>query len=225
MKRTVLPQGGVKRLSVSVLIDQDAHWEGTGAAAKLVMVPPTADRLKVIHDLVAAATGLNTERGDQLIVESLPFESTLNLDPPATQDAAKAAAAAKKQTVLEQLKGDPKLMIGAGVGLVVILGGLFFVVRSVKGSNANAVQVQAVQTLPQGDGGLSAAQVARAHASNGNGAGEGDTWTPSHSTPSAVPALPAGKIEVLTKQLRDTAQKDSEVCAGVLRGWLKEERT
>ena len=82
VKRTVLPQGTIKRLSVSVLIDQEAHWEGSGAAAKRVMVPPSADRLKVIHDLAAAATGLNMERGDQLIVESLPFESTLNLDPP-----------------------------------------------------------------------------------------------------------------------------------------------
>ena len=36
VKRTVLPQGAIKRLSVSVLIDQDAHWEGTGAAAKRV---------------------------------------------------------------------------------------------------------------------------------------------------------------------------------------------
>jgi flagellar M-ring protein FliF len=218
VKRTVLPQGGVKRLSVSVLIDQDAHWEGTGTAAKLIMVPPTADRLKVIHDLVAAATGLNTERGDQLIVESLPFESTLNLDPPAAQDA-KAAGAAKKLTLMEQLKSDPKMMIGAGAGLVVILGGLFFVVRSAKGSKA--APVQAVQTLPQGEGGHpSATQVARANATS-----DGDAWIPAHTTSSSLPALPAGKIEVLTKQLKETAQKDAEICAGVLRGWLKEERT
>ncbi len=28
VKRTVLPQGAIKRLSISVLIDQDVHWEG-----------------------------------------------------------------------------------------------------------------------------------------------------------------------------------------------------
>ena|SRR5579871_514328 len=223
VKRTVLPQGTVKRLSVSVLIDQDAHWEGTGNTAKLIMVPPTADRLKVIHDLVAAATGLNTERGDQLIVESLPFESTLNLDPPpASPDAKAAAAAAKKLTLLEQLKSDPKLMIGAGGIVIVILGGLFFVVRSMKGSKGNPVQVQATPSLPRGPDGApqAATQLVRP-----SGNGEGDAWVPASSTASALPALPAGKIEVLTKQLKETAQKDAEICAGVLRGWLKEERT
>ena len=64
MKRTVLPQGSIKRLSVSVLIDQEAHWEGTGANAKRVLVPPSPERLKVIHDLVAAAAGFNMDRGD-----------------------------------------------------------------------------------------------------------------------------------------------------------------
>src|SRR5689334_21002518 len=82
VKRTVLPQGGIKRLSVSVLIDHEVHFEGSGAQAKRVLTPPTPERLKVIHDLAAAAVGFNMERGDQLIVESLPFESTINLEPP-----------------------------------------------------------------------------------------------------------------------------------------------
>ena len=37
VKRTVLPQGAIKRLSVSVLIDQEVHFEGTGAQAKRVL--------------------------------------------------------------------------------------------------------------------------------------------------------------------------------------------
>jgi flagellar M-ring protein FliF len=216
VKRTLLPQGTVKRLSVSVLIDQEAHWEGTGPAAKRVMVPPTPERLKVIHDLAAAATGLNTERGDQLIVESLPFESTLNLDPPTPADP-KAVGSNKKQTLTEQLKSDPKLAIGGGVILIAVLGGGFFAFRSLKGSKGKA-QAHAVQSLPQGEG--EGTQVARASSTS-----EGDTWTPSHSGPTSLPALAPGRIEVLTKHLRDAAQKDSEICAGVLRGWLKEERT
>jgi flagellar motor switch protein FliG len=46
--------------------------QGTGVEA------PSADKLKAIHNLVAGVTGLSTERGDQLVVETLPFESTLN---------------------------------------------------------------------------------------------------------------------------------------------------
>src|SRR6185312_4392840 len=43
VKRTILPQGSIKRLSVSVLIDHEAHWEGTGANAKRVLVPPSPE--------------------------------------------------------------------------------------------------------------------------------------------------------------------------------------
>src|SRR5262249_28262876 len=105
VKRTVLPRGSVKKLSVSVLIDHDIHWEGTGANAKRVLVAPSRDRMKGIHDLAAAATGIDMARGDQLIVESLPFESTLNSDPPGLPE----TLAAKKVTPMDRLK-DPKIM-------------------------------------------------------------------------------------------------------------------
>jgi flagellar M-ring protein FliF len=57
VKRTVLPQGGIKRLSVSVLIDHEVHFEGAGAQAKRVLTAPPPERIKVIHDLAAAAVG------------------------------------------------------------------------------------------------------------------------------------------------------------------------
>jgi flagellar M-ring protein FliF len=218
VKRTVLPQGAIKRLSVSVLIDQEGHWEGTGAKAKHVLDPPSPERLKVIHDLAAAATGLSTERGDQLIVESLPFESTLNLDPPVPQDSAPVAGVAKP-TLLEQLKSEPKIAIGAGTALAVILGGLFFVFRRLA-KNSNTAQVYSTPVLQQASGEGGAPQLARS-----NGTGEQDSWTPSSSANAPLPALSPARIEVLTKNLRETAQKDAEICAGVLRGWLKEERT
>ena len=78
VKRMVLPQGEIQRLSVSVLLDYDVQYD----SGKRVLNPPSPDRLKVIHDLVAAAAGLNMDRGDQLIVETLPFESTLTFDAP-----------------------------------------------------------------------------------------------------------------------------------------------
>ena len=65
-------------MSLSVLVDQTVRWEGNGAARHRVLVPPAPETLKTIKDLVAAVTGFNAERGDQLIVESLPFESSLN---------------------------------------------------------------------------------------------------------------------------------------------------
>ena len=57
-------------------------WQQEKTGFKRVLVPPTPEKLKVIHDLVAGITGFNAERGDQLLVETLPFENTLTVEPP-----------------------------------------------------------------------------------------------------------------------------------------------
>jgi flagellar M-ring protein FliF len=211
VKRTVLPQGGIKRLSVSVLIDQEVHFEGSGAEAKRVLTAPPPERLKVIHDLAAAAVGFNMERGDQLIVESLPFETTVNLEPPGPAPAPPAAPL----TPFEQLKKNPKMLYGAAGGAAVLLAGLFFLVFKMMKKSPPAAQVRPAESLPAASAEAAAAPRVPAGA---------DTWAPSLAA-SAMPALAPARIEVLTNQIRETAQKDGEVCAGVLRGWLREEQT
>jgi flagellar M-ring protein FliF len=92
VRRMKLPQGTIKRISIAVLLDQNVRWEGVGPQARRILEPPPPERIKAIRDLVAAATGFSAERGDQLIVESLPFETTLNLPPPEAPRAAPAPA-------------------------------------------------------------------------------------------------------------------------------------
>ena len=214
VKRTILPQGSLKRLSVSVLIDHEAHWEGTGANAKRVLVPPSPERMKVIHDLVAATTGFNMERGDVLFVEALPFESTLNLDPPL--NALPAAGANPKRTPLEQFKSNPKMLAISGAVVVVLLAGCGFLVARMRKKSAGA-QVQVTQALPEGSAAGNSHELSRAATA------AQDTWAPSSSAASNKgTSLPPAHLETLTTQLRETAQKDAEICAGVLRGWLKE---
>src|ERR1035438_5229603 len=82
VRHTRIPQGVVKRMSLAVLVDQGVRWEGK----QRVLVPPAPETLKTIKDLVAGVTGFNAERGDQLIVETLPFESSLNGEPPAADN-------------------------------------------------------------------------------------------------------------------------------------------
>jgi flagellar M-ring protein FliF len=209
VKRTVLPQGGIKRLSVSVLIDQEVHFEGTGAQAKRVLTAPTPERMKVIHDLAAAAVGLNTERGDQIIVESLPFESTVNLEPPG---AGAPASQTPALSPIEQLKKNPKMMIGAAAGAAVVLAGLFFLIFKMLKKSPAPAQVRQTESLPPSP------ETATPRVAGG------DSWAPSQLGVGAMPALAPARIEVLTNQIRETAQKDGEVCAGVLRGWLREEQ-
>ncbi len=157
-----------------------------------------------------AASGFKTERGDQLIVESLPFESTLNLDPPAS--ATPPPAAPKKLSPIEQLKSDPKMMAALAAIFAIVIGGLFFVIRKMmKKPQRQSVEVRMPQSLSQApESGLErSGQVNNSNA-----------W----AEPSGGIPLAPGRVEVLTNQIRSSAQKDAEAYAGVLRGWLKEEK-
>jgi len=205
VKRTVLPQGAIRRLSVSVLLDQDVHWENGGS--KRVLVPPSDDRMKAIRELVSAAAGLNPARGDQLIVESLPFETTLNLDPPASFQP--ATDGKKKLTPQEQLRSNPKMMIGLAGLLLLVLGGGGFAIFKL-GRSRKKTEVRVAEALPQGH----ASAIERLPSA------EAEAFAPAPNRPTLAPA----RVEVLTTQVRATAQKNGEVCAGVLRGWLNEER-
>ena len=68
VRRTRVPQGALKRISLAVLLDQNVRWEGKGAQARRILEPPSAEKLKTIRELVAAATGFSETRGDQLTV-------------------------------------------------------------------------------------------------------------------------------------------------------------
>src|SRR5581483_9396485 len=134
-------------LSVSILIDHEVHFEGEGPSLKRVLVPPAPERIKSIQDLAAAAVGLNPERGDKLIVESLPFESTQNLDPLPT--ALPAAKSTKKQIIPEKIQQlDPKIQIGIAVGLLVVLAGIVFLLRGKRKPREATVKAQTAPMLP-----------------------------------------------------------------------------
>jgi flagellar M-ring protein FliF len=80
IKHTKIPQGVIRRMSLSVLVGQPIHWEGSGKNRKRVVQPPSPETMKTIREVVAGVTGFSEERGDQLIVETLPFESELAAD-------------------------------------------------------------------------------------------------------------------------------------------------
>jgi flagellar M-ring protein FliF len=204
MKRTILPQGAIRRLSVSVLLDQDVRWENN----KRVVTPPSEERMKAIRELATAAAGLNTSRGDQLIVESLPFEATLNMDPPLTPTGAPETS--RKLTPQEQIKKNPKVFIGVGTGALLVLAAVGFGIFKMRGSKPGAQTVRVTDALPAGMDSYSMGS------SGATGMGQVDAGA-------SMPALGPARVEVLTTQLRTSAQKNAEICAGVLRGWLRED--
>ncbi len=199
-----VPQGSIKRLSASLLLDQEVRWEGKGKNMKRVIVPPTPERIKAINDVVAGVLGLQTERGDKLVIESLPFEQTLTGEAP---EEVKGTEKPKDQ--LTQLLKDPKVLIGGGVGVLILLAALFFMMKKKK------KEVEIPVALPEAP--MAAAKALEAGVS-------ASAETDSASALEAKLQLPpmTKRLEGLRDHIRDSVRKEPELAAEVLRGWLGE---
>ena len=131
-----------------MLVDNELTWQQEKTGFKRVLAPPTPEKLKVIHDLVAGITGLNAERGDQLVVESLPFENTLTIEPP---EAAKPIAPAKPQGPMKWPPDRNTLLIGAGAAVLLIGAG--FLAAMMLRSGKRKATASTEKALPSGDAG------------------------------------------------------------------------
>jgi flagellar M-ring protein FliF len=83
MRRTVEPRGDVSRLSVAVILDDDqVLQQQKDGSSKIVRVPRNREELQKIQALVAAAVGLDQQRGDQLTVENVTFDEPVVQEAP-----------------------------------------------------------------------------------------------------------------------------------------------
>ncbi|HTT62633.1 MAG TPA: flagellar basal-body MS-ring/collar protein FliF [Bryobacteraceae bacterium] len=223
VRRVKLPQGEVKRVSVSLLLDQDVRWDGKPPHLQQVLIPPSAEKLKAIRDLVAGVISFKAERGDQLIVETLPFEATLHSEPPLpeTRPTGPAAPAPPLPAWLRTPKG-----MGAAAGaalLLLVLAGLGL--RRIGRRAAPSATVPSA--LPEGargapalPGGETVEQKIQAHLG-----GQADLQARLEAE--ALDAIKAptpttNKKDALTKYLRESLKKDPLVQVQTLRTWLHE---
>ncbi len=72
ISKIVNPVGTINKLSVSVLV-ADRVIPGDGEDKKPSTKPRTPEELSAIENMVARAIGLDTERGDMISVQSMPF--------------------------------------------------------------------------------------------------------------------------------------------------------
>ena len=228
-----LPQGGVKRLSISILLDQDVRWEGQGANAKRTIVPPSPEKLKSIRELVIAATGFLPDRGDQIVVETLPFESTLNTEPPLPPAApVKSAPPQRLPGWLSKLPIDPKLVVpvaaGAGVVLLLLIAVIFFMLRGRgkqgKATAATPAALPAARRSAEPKPGAEALPSATDQMEARLAERESQQRLMEAEAINALklPPVATKKTEVLTKHLRETIKKDPGVASQVLLGWMRE---
>lgn len=218
VKHLKLPQGTVKRLSIAVLVDQGSHMEGKGAQAHRVVTPPDPDKLKAIQSLVGTLVGLDPMRGDQLTVEALPFDNSM-------EDIGSLAPAAQKKPAplfsIDAVKEKPAQYGGTAIGIAVVIAmALFVLMRNRK--TAAAVQVR--EALPAMDTyqGLPAANAAAA--TTAAAVAGGGTQATAIGEP-VRPALMPSRTEVLLTQLTENSRNNSEAWAHILRGWLAEDES
>ena len=206
-KHVKLPQGTVKRLSIAVLVDQGSKWEGQGNQLHRVVTPPDPEKLKAIQALVSTLVGLDTQRGDQLTVEALPFDNTFA--EPASARPPDASKKPDEVLSLETLKKKPALLWGSVGGGVLLVGVLVFAMTR---SGKRRTTFETRETLPATPppAGVLAPTVATPNVAS---------IAESHQLPALMPS----RTEVLLNQLHDTGKNNPEVWAGILRGWLTEE--
>jgi flagellar M-ring protein FliF len=192
-------------MSLAVLVDQAVRWEGQGSAKQRVLVPPSPETMKTIRDLVAGVTGFNPERGDQLIVETLPFESSLKAAPPQAFNLPKPV---KNPPWIEFANKYRDLWVPVGVGvalLLVLAKGVFHLSRRARVPRGPALPAELDAPAAHTDLSATAAAIA-----NGQ-------------------APPAARLEArepneLAERVRPIVKRDPAVTANVLRMWLQENR-
>jgi len=224
IRHTRIPQGVIRRMSLSVLVGQDTRMEGEGKNRHRVFIPPSPETLQKIKDLVAGITGFSQERGDQLIVETLPFESNYETDVAYNNLQTPKTAPSNDPPWMQVLNRYRNQIIGVLVGLAILSIVLRFIgVRRREGKEARDSEISreieraAYQPLQQ------PFETAAAAGAGGGAA----SLTSAENAVEAATEASAGAKALLTEtqleatdRIRELAQRDMTATANVLRMWL-----
>lgn len=223
VKHVKLPQGTIRRVSVSVLLDHTLRFEN----GRKIIEPPSPEKLKVVKDLIAGVAGIVPERGDQIIVESSPFETTLSAEPPpsATPAAPVKSPPAAGPAWLQQLMANKSFPILAGIAgaIILLLGGgtVFMISRQRKKKRAVTVSAQTAleaATEKSAVPGAPNRPAIESETEDVKGIQARQELEVLRSI--NLPAPTTKKTEVLIKQIQTEAKKDPVMVAQVVRSWL-----
>ncbi len=229
VRHVKLGQGAIKRMSISVLVDHTVRMQGVGVKAKRVVSPPSPETLKVIREVVAAVTGFSAERGDQLVVEALPFESTVNFEPMTGEAPGKTIDPRIPKWLSPYVQDVSTLLIGAGAALVLmLLAGTAVALLMRKKPRAAAETAGAIEaaggvstkgmTSQQITAQMEAQQAERRAVENAlHQQLEADAISSMR-----IPVATTKKADVLIKTLRENVTKDAAGTTNVLRTWMAE---
>ncbi|MGE0316129.1 MAG: flagellar basal-body MS-ring/collar protein FliF [Vicinamibacterales bacterium] len=203
-RHTIQPPGEIARLSLAVILDDDQEFKTDGEGQTTVIrTRRSAEELRQLQALVAAAVGFDASRGDQLTVENVAFD-----EPPADETA---------PSVLEryspQIWEGGRMLLVAGLGLAALL--LF--VRPLMGRASMAAAGQAVLAaatpLPAGVAAPAIAQGPRTVA-------EIESEIEAQLDAAAAQRMESRKLPALTRRVSAMSAQNPETVAKLLRTWI-----
>jgi flagellar M-ring protein FliF len=203
-RHSVRPRGEVTRLSVAVVLDDDrplpvqAPPPGAPVSAPTPVAakPRNAADMEKIHGLVAAAVGLDTERGDQLTVENIAFEET-----PIEEVVTPSTWQKIGPQIFEALRITGIVAIGA----LALFGVVRPMVKSSFAAPSASKRVGAALAAAQGGQPRTVEDL--------------EAEMDGHLTPQNALSVPA-----LTRRMAALTQKEPENAARLLRTWLTEDK-
>lgn len=200
---TQKPAGEIARLSVAVIVDDEQVVQKTGdGQAQVTRRARTADELQKLQGLVAAAVGLEPDRGDQVTVQNVSFE-----EPPVEEDL--------PMTTLQQVQRyGPHIWEGVRVLVVALIGllAMLFFVRPL---------MRQAGALTQARGGHGGGAVASAGGPVRTVA-ELESEIEAQLDASATPKVDARRLPVLARRVTAMSAKEPENVAKLLRSWINE---
>jgi len=218
VRQVKMPRGSIKRISAAVLLDQNFVWQGQGAQRKRVLAAPAPERIKAIHDIVAGVLGIQAERGDQVVIESLPFEQTLAREEEGASSPAGKNGKEPPQSPYAKLLADRRVQIGMTVAALLLVAAVVFLFTRRK--KTTEVQMDAAAALPAGAAAAKPGERAAPQIASAEG-----TAVP--AVRGAIPKLALPEIDNATKllqsQIQEHVMSDPVFAAGVVRGWMEEE--
>jgi flagellar M-ring protein FliF len=157
-------------------------------------------------------------RGDQIVVESLPFDATLRSAPPEAPGAAPGAPpSASQDGRLWPPRREHLLMAAGAAALLLLAAGGLWLARGRKRSAA----VEVSPALSAGAGAEVPSLEARMDQKLAEEAAMRQRLEAEAVASIRGPVVSTKKTEVLVKHLKETVSKDSSGMAQVLRTWMR----
>lgn len=200
-RHVIEPPGEVAKLSVAVIIDDDQVVKTNAQGEKAVSRKPrTREELQKMQGLVAAAVGLEPDRGDQLTVENIAFdEQPVEAAPPVTV----------LQRYTPEIKEGSRVLVILAIAIVALL----FVVRPLMAGVAGRAG---------GSGGVAPALVRAADGKPVKTVADLESEIERQLDAAAIEGTDR-KLPVLTKRVTSMSMNEPENIARLLRTWMNEQ--